>query len=179
MGGYGTMRIGMKHPGVFSSLYAQSPCCMGASLEPNAETARRAAGVKSEAEVAAADFGTKAMLASAAAWSPDPTRPPAYFDLPIEDGKPVPETIAAWVANAPLAMVHQYIPALRSYAAIAFDAGDRDTGIAATVRDLDRILTGYGVAHLTEIYDGDHISRIDERLADKVLPFFSAHLKFQ
>jgi len=179
MGGYGTMRIGMKHPGVFSSLYAQSPCCMGASLEPNAEIAHRAAGVKSEAEIAAADFGTKAMLASAAAWSPDPARPPAYFDLPIEDGKPVPETIAAWAANAPLAMVHQYIPALRSYVAIAFDAGDRDTGIAGTVRDLDRILTGYGVAHVTEIYDGDHISRIDERLAGKVLPFFSAHLKFQ
>jgi hypothetical protein len=28
MGGYGTMRIGMKYPDVFSSIYALSPCCM-------------------------------------------------------------------------------------------------------------------------------------------------------
>src|SRR5277367_4286287 len=28
MGGYGTFRIGMKHPEVFSSLYAMSACCM-------------------------------------------------------------------------------------------------------------------------------------------------------
>ncbi len=27
MGGYGTMRLGMKYPGVFSSLYAMSACC--------------------------------------------------------------------------------------------------------------------------------------------------------
>src|SRR5262245_9680149 len=28
MGGYGTMRLGMKSPDVFSSIYALSPCCM-------------------------------------------------------------------------------------------------------------------------------------------------------
>ena len=28
MGGYGTMRIGMEHPDVFSSIYALSPCCL-------------------------------------------------------------------------------------------------------------------------------------------------------
>src|ERR1700745_2372635 len=30
MGGYGTSRIGMKHPDVFGSLYIMSPCCMSA-----------------------------------------------------------------------------------------------------------------------------------------------------
>ncbi len=34
MGGYGTMRIGMKHPEVFSSLYAMSSCCLTARLNP-------------------------------------------------------------------------------------------------------------------------------------------------
>src|SRR4051794_26272197 len=28
MGGYGTIRIGMKHPEVFSSIYSLSPCCL-------------------------------------------------------------------------------------------------------------------------------------------------------
>ncbi len=66
--------------------------------------------------------------AAAAARSPDPRNSPRYFDLPISNGKPVPEVIAEWAANAPLAMVNQYIPSLRTYDAIAFDAGDRDVG---------------------------------------------------
>src|SRR5262249_1878373 len=108
MGGYGTMRLGMKYPHVFAALYALSPCCMGANLSPPAEAMGRAAKVQSDADIAAADFGTKAMLASAAAWSPNPRNAPRFFDLPIVDGKVVPEVVAAWAANAPLSMVHQY-----------------------------------------------------------------------
>ena len=33
MGGYGTFRIGMKHPEVFSSLFAMSACCMFETAE--------------------------------------------------------------------------------------------------------------------------------------------------
>lgn len=176
MGGYGTIRLGMKYPQVFSSLYAMSPCCMEAKLEPNREQVARAAKVNSDEEIAAADFFTKATLASGAAWSPNPRNPPHFFDLPIVDGKPVPETIAKWVANAPLAMVYQYIPNLKGFDAIAVDAGDKDQPIADTVRALDDILSVYGVAHIAEIYDGDHVNRIEERLEKKVLPFFSEHL---
>ena len=179
MGGYGTLRIGMKYPAVFSSLYALSPCCMDASLQPNAEAAARASNVKSADDIAGLDFGTRAMVASAAAWSPNPKNPPQYFDLPVVDGKPVPEVIATWAANAPLAMVHQYVPNLKTFDAIAIDAGDRDAGIAQTVKSLDGILTGYGIRHVSEIYDGDHVNRIGQRLEIKVLPFFSEHLKFQ
>jgi len=182
MGGYGTMRIGMKYPDVFSSLYSLSPCCMAANLTPATEQFARAAQVKTDADIAAlapADFGTKAMLASAAAWSANPQNPPLYLDLPIADGKTVPDVVARWAANAPLAMVHQYIPSLRRFDAIAIDAGDKDFGIEGTVRTLDRILNDYDIAHVSEIYDGDHVNRIDERVASKVLPFFSAHLAFK
>jgi hypothetical protein len=139
----------------------------------------RVAEVQTDAQIAAADFGTKAMLASAAAWSPDPARPPLYFDLPVSDGKPVPEVIAEWAANAPLAMVNQYIPNLRTYKAIAFDAGDQDVGIAATIRSLDKTLKAYGIPHQFTIYQGNHIDHIHRRLESEVLPFFSAHLKFK
>jgi S-formylglutathione hydrolase len=178
MGGYGTLRIGMKYPQVFSSLYALSPCCLGASLEPSAEVTSKAAQALTSEQIAAADFPTKAMLASAAAWSPDPTRPPRYFALPIEDGKPVPAVIAEWAANAPLAMVNQYIPNLRMFDAVAFDAGDHDEGIAATIKTLDGILNGYHLAHTFTIYQGNHVDRIQQRLEEHVLPFFSRHLKF-
>ena len=178
MGGYGTLKLGMKYPGIFSSLYAMSPCCLGANLEPNAQAIEKAAQVTSAEQIAAADFGTKAMLASAAAWSPDPGNAPRYFALPVADGKPVPQVIAEWAANAPLAMVDQYLSNLKTYQALAFDAGDRDVGIAATVRTLDGILAGYRLAHTFEIYPGDHVSAINERLETKVLPFFSEHLKY-
>ena len=177
MGGYGTVRLGMKYPQVFSSLYAMSPCCMGANLGASAEQAVQAAAVQTDADFAKASFGLKAMIASAAAWSPNPGKPPRFFDLPMVDGQLQPDVVAAWVANSPLAMVHQYIPALRRYQAIAFDAGDRDVGIAATVRTLDQILDGYGVAHTASIYDGDHVSAIEQRLETQVMPFFTRHLQ--
>jgi S-formylglutathione hydrolase len=176
MGGYGTLRIGMKHPGVFSSLYSLSPCCLGPNLDPPAEQLARADSVSSDAELADADFGTKAMLASAAAWSPNPERPPRYFDLPIENGERRDDVVAAWAANAPLAMIHQYVPSLRTFEAIAVDAGDEDRGIAATVVELNSILDGYQVDHVFEIYDGNHVNRIEERFRTQVMPFFSEHL---
>jgi S-formylglutathione hydrolase len=182
MGGYGAVRIGMKYPEVFSSIYSLSPCCMAANLEPTPQRFAAALAIQAESGFAGlkeADFGTKAMLASAAAWSANPKNPPLYIDLPIANGKPVPDVVARWAANAPLTMVHQYIPAVRSFDAIAVDAGDMDTTIAGTVRQLDQILGAYGIAHTAEIYSGDHTNRIDERLTAKVLPFFSAHLKFE
>jgi S-formylglutathione hydrolase len=182
MGGYGAIRIGMKYPQVFSSLYILSPCCMSANMEPTMQRFAGALAIEAEGGLGAlkeADFGTKAMLASAAAWSPNPNKPPLYIDLPIADGKPVPDVVAKWAANAPLTMVHQYIPAVRSFDAIAVDAGDMDVAIAGTVRRLDHTLSAYGIAHTAEIYSGDHTNRIDERLETKVLPFFSAHLTFE
>jgi S-formylglutathione hydrolase len=179
MGGYGTMRIGMKYPETFSSLYSLSPCCMAANLNPPPEQMSRVLGVKTDADVAASDFGTKAMLASAAAWSANPKKPPLYIDLPIADGKAVPDVVARWAANAPLAMVPQYIPQLREYSGLAIDAGDKDVGIEGTVRTLDQILTDHGVPHTAEIYPGDHVNGVDQRLETKVMPFFSAHLAFK
>jgi S-formylglutathione hydrolase len=179
MGGYGTIRIGMKYPQTFSSLYSMSPCCMAANLMPSAEQFAALTGVTTDAEIAALSFPAKAMLASAAAWSADPKKPPLYLDLPFADGKLDPDVVARWAANAPLAMVYQYLPNLRKYSAIALDAGDQDQPIESTVRRLDRILTDYGIAHTAETYEGNHVSGIHERLASKVLPFFAAHLAFE
>jgi len=177
MGGYGTIRLAMKYPDVFSSWYAMSPCCLGASLEPDVATVTRAAQPGIEEQTSGEYFGPQAMLASAAAWSPNPDNPPRYLDLPVANGKVVPEVVTRWVANAPLAMATQYIPNLKSYTAIAFDAGDKDVSIAGTVRALDDILKRFGVSHVSQIYEGDHVNHIEERLRTKVVPFFSEHLQ--
>ena len=178
MGGYGTIRIGMKRPDVFSSLYILSPCCMSAATSPNPQRYAKAETIKSAAEAAQADFGTKAALASAAAWSPNPKNPPLFFDLPAKNGEFQPAVAAKWAANAPLAMIDQYIPNLRKLHAIAVDAGAQDEPIASTVRTLDQILTSYGIAHTFEIYEGNHVNHIADRVETKTLPFFSTNLVF-
>jgi hypothetical protein len=184
MGGYGAVRIGMKHPHVFSSWYAMSPCCLGSGIDPQATVLRPAfelaSKVKSPDDLGGLDFLTLVVLSSSAAWSPNPQRPPFFFDLPVEGGKPVPEVVARWVANSPIAMLPQYIPNLKTYQAIGFEAGDQDTqtGIVEAIRMMDRLFTLYGIGHDAEIYEGDHGNRIEERLSTKVLPFFSQHLRF-
>ena len=179
MGGYGTLRLGMKYPQVFSSIYALSPCCLGSFLVQNSDKPLPAEAIRSKEEIAKADFGTKALLASAAAWSPNPNAAPLFLDLPTKNGVPNLEVTARFAANAPLAMVHQYVFNLRTLNGIAFDAGTGDKSIHATSLELDRILTGYKLAHAWESYEGDHLNRIAERIEKVMLPFFAQRLTFQ
>jgi S-formylglutathione hydrolase FrmB len=86
MGGYGTMRIGMKYPEVFSSIYALLPCCMVPNMTAQPGRGAAAEAIHSQEEFEKADFGTKAQFASAAAWSPNPKNPPFFFDLATKDG---------------------------------------------------------------------------------------------
>ena len=177
MGGYGTIRIAMKYPDVFSSIYILSACCLTANLNPRVDRLAKAEAVHSPADLSGLDRGTITTLAEAAAWSPDPRNPPFFFDLPVKDGKLQPEVVARWAANAPLAMIDQYIPNLRKLHAIGMDVGDKD-GLAASNEALSKILTEYGITHSFETYDGDHTNRIAARVGEKVLPFFSRNLSF-
>jgi pimeloyl-ACP methyl ester carboxylesterase len=98
MGGYGTFRLGMKHPEVFSSLFSMSACCMLDTAEVTPALAQLEA-IKTKEEAAEVPFGQKSPLARAAAWSADPQNPPLFFDLPVKDGKPQPVIAAKWMAN--------------------------------------------------------------------------------
>jgi S-formylglutathione hydrolase len=175
-GGYGTIRLAMKHPEIFSSIYVLSPCCMTAGINPKSMAESEA--IHNMEEFAKAGFGPKSNLALAASLSPNPKNPPYFFDLPTKGGQVQPAIEAKWAASAPLAMIDQYISNLRKLHAIAFDAGAQDASIAATVKTLDQTLTQYNIPHGFEIYDGDHRNRITERMEKKALPFFSENLSF-
>ena len=177
MGGYGATRIGMKHADVFGSLYIMSPCCLSArgTGAANADLEKAVENAKAPAELAGLSFGMRAQLASAAAWSPNPKKPPFYLDLPTKDGTSRPEILAKWAANAPLAFLDQYIGPLRRYRAIAIDVGDQD-GLRVDTGKLHDALDQYGVAHRFEIYAGTHTSAVAVRFQNHVLPFFSDSL---
>jgi S-formylglutathione hydrolase FrmB len=179
MGGYGAVRIGMKRPDVFSSLYIMSACCLTANTNPRPEAMAPAEAIKTrqQAEEAARapGFGPSVNLASAAAWSPNPKNPPLYLDLPFKDGKVRPDIVAKWTANAPLVMLDHYVPALKSYYAIAIDIGTKDNLIASNKR-LHEAMTRLTIAHGYDEYDGDHTNMVGERIERNVLPFFSRNL---
>src|SRR5690348_2569661 len=177
MGGYGATRIGMKHADVFGSLYIMSPG--GMSPRPvNAEAAALLESVKSRADLAKVPFTARGQLAAAAAWSPNPNKPPFFLDLPTEAGKERPDVLAKWTANAALAFIDQYVGSLRNYSAIAIDVGDEDRLRDDSAR-LHEALDKYHVANSFEVYPGTHTSKVADRFQNHVLPFFSQHLCFQ
>lgn len=180
MGGYGTMRLGMKYPEIWSAIYALSPCCMdGTGLNTPPEFMKQVEAVTEIDQLDKTGFFVIATLASAAAWAPNPNKPPFYLDLPFKNGKDLPEIAAKFSANRTLYTIDQYLPNLKKLKAIGLDAGTKDFGISGATKRLHEVLESYDVPHFYESYEGDHLNRIAERIRTKVLPFFSEHLKFE
>jgi S-formylglutathione hydrolase len=183
MGGYGALRIAMKRPDVFSSIYIMSACCL-APATPDAmlpSPSQRAfpAGAESiktreqaEQSARASEPGPSIALAAAAAWSPNPNNPPLFLDLPVRDGRPRPDIVAKWAANAPISMLEQYASNLNKLYALAIDIGTKD-GFLAANRQLHAEMTRLRIPHSYEEYDGDHTNRMAERVERNLLPFFS------
>jgi S-formylglutathione hydrolase FrmB len=179
MGGYGALRIAMKRPDVFFSLYVMSACCLVADTTPNAERMAAAEAIKTREQAVEAakqpGFGPSVILAQAAAWSANPKNAPLFFDLPMRNGKPQPDVIARWAANAPVGMLEQHAKALDQFYAIAIDIGTEDTLIGAN-RELHAAMTRLRIPHAYEEYAGDHTNKVGERIDRHVLPFFSKNL---
>ncbi|MBW8880763.1 MAG: alpha/beta fold hydrolase [Asticcacaulis sp.] len=178
MGGYGTARLGMKYPDVYGALYIMSPCCLSARGAPPASAMAAINAVKTPEEATRLDFLPRATFAVAAAWSPNPTKPPFYADLPTGDAVSDASITARWAANAPLAMLDQNVFNLRRYKAIAIDVGDRD-GLRVDATLLHQRMADFGGENSFEIYPGDHGSAVADRFQNHVLPFFGRVLSFE
>jgi len=175
MGGYGTIRIGMKRPDVFSAIYALSSCCLNEGTVRVRGTGPSPAEQVKTMEEARKNQGAQGTLARAAAWAPNPNNPPFFLDLPTKNGEVVPDVAVKWAANSPVAMLDQYVPNLKKMKAIALDIGLQDNLITGNRLIVER-MNAFGIANTFETYEGDHGNRIAERLEQKVLPFFSRHL---
>lgn len=179
MGGYGTIRLGMKYPDVYSAIYILSACCMEGAVTTKKEFMNSMEAITSIEQLEDASFSEKAILASAAAWAPNPDKPPFYLDLPFADGEVRPNIAAKFSANRTLYTIEQYIPNLKKLKAIAMDAGLQDKRISSSTKKLHELLDVYHIPHMYESYEGNHINRIGERIRTKTLPFFSEHLTFE
>jgi enterochelin esterase-like enzyme len=178
MGGYGAMRIGMKHPDVFSTLYFMSPCCVSAdsNIPKTPEAIAKFEAIKAPpADFRSVDESIRSAVAAAASWAPNPAKPPLFFDSPYERGVRQDTVVSRMTTNRPLEMIDQYVISLRRQV-VAFDVGNRDPNIASNMKRLDQVLSSYGIKYMYELYDGNHTSEIPHRFEYQVLPYFGKNL---
>lgn len=173
MGGYGTFRVALNQPGVFSSIYAMAACCM-VPRTYTVDQLQKIAAITPE-QFANAPMSEAGSLAVLSAWAPDPQNAPSYIASGIKDGAVDPVFQARVAANSPLVMLPQHLASYRGLEAIAFDVGDKDSLIKDS-RLMDEALTSYGIAHRFTVFDGDHGNRVAARIRSDLLPFFGEHL---
>jgi S-formylglutathione hydrolase FrmB len=184
MGGYGAIKLGMKHPDVFSVIYALNPAVLGWGRDLSIENPAFTTVLKlktAEDAMKSRDFYALGVIVIGQAFSPNPERPPFFVDFPfaLVDGKlrPAEPGFSKWQKNLPVLMVEEYSANLSKLRGLRFDSGyeDQFTHIPPTARALSAALTARGIDHVFEEYNGDHRNRFwgrNGRIATEVFPYF-------
>ncbi|MET0754363.1 MAG: alpha/beta hydrolase-fold protein [Pyrinomonadaceae bacterium] len=185
MGGYGAITLGMKHPDVFSVVYAMNPAVIdwGGDLTIDNPAFTRILTAKTyEDLLKTGDVYTIATVTVGQAFSPNPNNPPFFADMPYAlaaNGKLVPDEKAfgKWRENSPIKMVEKYRANLMRLRGLRFDSGYEDEFkfIPVNCRLLSSELTNNGIEHVFEEYNGDHRNRMwgrTGRLYTEVFPYF-------
>lgn len=185
MGGYGAIKLGMKHADVYSVVYGINPAVLGWGRDLTIENpAFRFLLTKPTAgpeDVVKGGFYALGIVVVGQAFSPDPDRAPLFTDLPFAmvngNLQPAEPAFSRWRENMPVYMVEKYAANLRKLRGFRFDSGYEDefTHIPATARALSAELTAHGIEHVFEEYNGDHRNRMwgrTGRMAGEVLPYF-------
>ncbi|MEY4384077.1 MAG: hypothetical protein RI995_1619 [Bacteroidota bacterium] len=187
MGGYGSFKLGMLHPEVYSSIYALSPGLLAFVKEfgPNSTSYRELGNIKTQEELNKSYY-PKVLTAVGRAWSPNPNVQPFQCDFPYfyENGqlKVNQAVLEKWEANMPVYMVGKYADNLRKMKAIKLDWGRNDSQrFPIQIGMLSQRLENLGINHFAEEYIGDHGNKIwtdDGRVLNDLLPFFNDYLIF-
>jgi S-formylglutathione hydrolase len=193
MGGYGAVTLAMKHPEVFSAVYALSPCCLGmeGDFTPDNPSWLKTLRLTSREQLKSnpeslEDFYPIAFVAISAAFSPNPERVPFYLDFPyleregrIEKNE---SAYAKWRSKMPLYMVDENKQNLLKLRGIFIDYGQNEefSHIRISSQLFSKALAERGIPHIFEVYEGgDHGNKIRQRVETRLLQFFSSRLEFE
>jgi S-formylglutathione hydrolase len=179
MGGFGAIKLGMKYPQVFSQVGSLS----GSPLAIRFRKQIYRSAMLNHKRPASLDelrqnitfeknWSLAAAYAKAAAFSPNPARPPLYLDLPFENRETDEDDPVwqRWWDDDPLAAVAANQKNLRAMEMIYLDQGDDETTLGT--EEFDRELTRYGIGHTHYIFRGDHVDRLPARYL-RMLRMFS------
>lgn len=171
-GGYGALRLAMRHPGVFGALACHSgdmlfEYCYRVDFPKACSVMQEAGGVRRFLESFEArpqkgkdDFLAMNILGMAACYSPDPAAELGIalpFDLAT--GRPRDDVFTRWLAHDPLRMLATHADALRGMKLVYLDCGTRDEfhlhhGARAFVAELKAL----GITHHYEEYPDGHMN---------------------
>jgi S-formylglutathione hydrolase FrmB len=170
-GGYGAMRLSMRHPDVFGAFGSHSGDCYWEycflpdfpkffmQLERHGGVAAFLAAFDDLPKKTHDATMTLMMVAMAACYSPNPASPNG-FDLPFDEktGEIRADVWTRWLENDPVRMVPRHAEALRSMKAIFFDAGLKDEwNLHLGARIVCNRLDAIGVPYVREEYEDGHM----------------------
>jgi S-formylglutathione hydrolase len=183
MGGFGALYLGMRHPDVFGSVFALSPCCLGfvGEMAPGDSSWVDASTVPVSFEQGVVRGTVRRAWMLAAAFAPA-GHADAFRFLPfVADASgavtEVPEVATRWREHLPLDMLAADTAALRgTRVVIDYGAGDQIPSVVAGSRAFSALLAERGIAHTVTEFDGDHVGNVRERFHTALLPFFARSL---
>ncbi|WP_158748229.1 alpha/beta hydrolase-fold protein [Acidobacterium sp. S8] len=189
MGGYGAIRLGMRHPEVFGSLYALHPVGTGSGIQtmhvrPNWEILWSAKSIDDVKK----DGLSILFLTMYQAFLPEPEKPPLFADLPArKDGDKLvtDSALTDKLRNGFLleTMIPRYAENLKSLRGFKFDWGrsDGNQDHVYANQAFAHKLNEFGVPNEAEEYNGSWGEKNwgdDGRVATEALPFFQRCLVF-
>ena len=184
MGGYGALNLVMTRPGVFSVVWALSPCCLAANDDFGFgnDAWKRAAEITTQQDLqdllASRDFYPIAALGVATAFIPNRDAPPVYGNFPfdIAGGEVVLDDPAydRYLDTLPLRQVRDVREELRSLRGLAL--GDQFLHIPVGTLEFSQRLGAERIPHLLDVYAGDHRQHVGERLEAIILPWVGERL---
>ena len=173
MGGYGAMKLAMKHPEIYSAVYSLSGVPLDfddvvlGTMFPYLVQAANATSWPSQWEV-------QMMIAMGAAFTPNINPHPFYCDFPIEpSGTLIDSVWQKWLQHDPYSMIDTYKNNLLQLDSIVFDCGTLDYSYFSANQNFDSALTAENIPHTFLPYPGGHLNKIPERVEYHMLPFFS------
>ncbi len=171
-GGFGALRLGMRHPDVFAALACHSgdllfEYCYAVDFPRALSTLQQAGGVErflrrfeTRPQKGKDDFLTLNIVGMASCYSPDEAAELGIglpFDLAT--GQPRPEVFERWLAHDPLRMLPTHADALRAMQLVYLDCGTRDEfHLHHGARAFAAALTALGIAHEHEEFDDGHMN---------------------
>jgi S-formylglutathione hydrolase FrmB len=166
-GGYGAIKLAMKHQDVFGAAACHSGHLYFEGLKAMipaaiAENPDGMIGPHPERPV------TNLIYAGSAAYSPNLNNPPFFVDLPFEYPSVtiIDSVWNKWLEHDPFTMLSTYGADLASLRGVYFDCGDQDElGFNYHAESFHQALTAAGIGHEYEIFSGTHCNQLYSRLA--------------
>ena len=174
MGGYGALKIAMKHPDTFGFVYAMSSVNLASDKLAQMKYGELLTKLESKSKLSEYSLFDKLILSKALAFVPNDVSP--YYSEYLfnrHSGELKLDSLVwqQWESHL-LANRIDNFKSQNKELIIAFDHGSEDFLVGES-REFSRKLHNEGIRHIFTEYKGGHTNKVRDRLENYVLPFFS------